>query len=42
MWSMKSLFLLPVLVICGMIEASRLLKKKVFKKDTPEYRVESK
>jgi hypothetical protein len=40
MWSMKALFLIPVLLICGMIEAIRLLKNKVYKKDISEYRVE--
>jgi hypothetical protein len=42
MWSMKALFLIPVLLICGMIEAIRLLKNKVYKKDISEYRVEGK
>jgi hypothetical protein len=42
MWSMKSLFLLPVLMICGMIEAIRLLKSKVNKKDVSQYQFEGK
>jgi hypothetical protein len=42
MWSMKALFLLPVLLICGIIEAILLLKNKFYKKELSDYRVEGK
>jgi hypothetical protein len=32
MWSMKTLFLLPVVMICVIVEAMRLLKHKIEKK----------
>jgi hypothetical protein len=42
MWSMKTLFVLPVIAICAILEAIKLLKNKVSKKEVSEYSVEGK
>jgi hypothetical protein len=39
---MKTVFLLPVIVICSILEAIKLLKNTVKKEEVSEYSVEGK